>query len=673
MDSIDRYDIQEEIGQGGMSVVYRGRDTKLKRPVAIKVLHEHLAKRETSRRRFQREARAVARLDHPNIIDVYDFSDEAEDASYIVMEYIPGRNLREFVDSHRAPPPEIVSLMGVIIADALEHAHEHGVIHRDLKPENIMVTDEGRLTLMDFGIAHVADAETMTQTGSLLGSPAHMAPEIIDGRDVNESSDVFSLGTVLYYLSTGKFPFRGDNPSHLLREIVEGNFREASAVEPKMSRQLDDLINRCLQRHPEDRPVSIGALRESLLQSVETLGPDVSPGEELNKYFQDPESYVSDFEERVVPKLVELGDRCTDAGATSDAFHYFNRVLAYDPSNERVTEALDDLHARQRRPFRTAVGAGIGIGLVAGVVAIAFFADPFDQTTRQSTEQFRNAIDRARARARAAAHGYATSTVTARNTDAITSRMLAEQSAVRLLSRAGGLIDAGATDGEPEPLVSSASVATADRNASDGGNPPDESQLETDAPLARGPDAGSSLAGGPADPDTGTTAEPDASERYTYTFRVLPLAATVFIDGEEYSVPAVHRGIDLAPGSHRIRVESEGCRTYESSFHVDGPSDETRRIVLQWKDAFVTVESDVPAVVYLNGKRSNPVKIGAHGNDARLRIPFGKADAPGSRTRQQVALEVRPRDNMQLVRRQTVTVRPGDSTSLTVNFQNGLE
>ncbi len=667
MDSIDRYDIQEEIGQGGMSVVYRGRDTKLKRPVAVKVLHEHLAKRETSRRRFQREARAVARLDHPNIIDVYDFSDEAEDASYIVMEYIPGRNLREFVDSHRAPPPEIVSLMGVIIADALEHAHEHGVIHRDLKPENIMVTDDGRLTLMDFGIAHVADAETMTQTGSLLGSPAHMAPEIIDGREVNESSDVFSLGTVLYYLSTGEFPFRGDNPSHLLREIVEGNFREAGAVEPKMSRQLDDIINHCLQRHPEDRPASIGVLRESLLQSVETLGPDVSPEEELNKYFQDPASYVSEFEKRVVPKLVELGDRCAEAEATSEAFHYFNRVLAYDPSNERVTEALDDLHARQRRPFRTAVSAGIGLGLVAGVVIVAFFAEPFDQTTQRSAEQLRQTIDRAQARARAAAKGRTASTVTARNIEALTSRLLAQRSAVRLLNRAGGLVEAGVSDGDPEPLVSPASVATASRDAAD------DSPTRTDVAPAQRPDAGSSLAAGPANPDSGIAPQPDASERYTYSFRVLPLAASVFIDGDEYSVPAVHRGIELAPGAHRIRVESEGCRTYESSFRVDGPSDETQRIVLEWKDAFVTVESDVPAVVYLNGKRSNPVKIGAHGNDARLRIPFGKADAPGSRTRQQVALEVRPRDNMQLVRRQTVTVRPGDSTSLTVNFQNGLE
>ncbi|HZI05251.1 MAG TPA: serine/threonine-protein kinase, partial [Archangium sp.] len=171
--NIGRYRILEELGSGGMSVVYKGLDTALDREVAVKVLHPHLANKSESRRRLAREAKAVARLHHPNILEVFDFSAEGAQDAFLVTEYVRGRTLKEYVDElGRLELPELAAMILHEIAAALAHAHESGVIHRDLKPENVMVREDGVLKLMDFGIAKLLDIEErMTVTGALVGSP----------------------------------------------------------------------------------------------------------------------------------------------------------------------------------------------------------------------------------------------------------------------------------------------------------------------------------------------------------------------------------------------------------------------------------------------------------------------------------------------------------------------
>src|ERR1700682_5261125 len=176
-----------------MAVVWRGWDTQLRRTVAVKVLHAHLHAREEIRKRFDREAHAVARLHHPFILDVYDFSGPQADPSYLVTEFISGQTLRVFAEAHPFDPPELAAACLLPIAEALQHAHEAGVVHRDLKPENVMVRDDGGVKLTDFGIAALIDRDDrMTITGSLVGSPAHMAPEIIEGQEAGAEADVFS-------------------------------------------------------------------------------------------------------------------------------------------------------------------------------------------------------------------------------------------------------------------------------------------------------------------------------------------------------------------------------------------------------------------------------------------------------------------------------------------------
>src|SRR4051812_4484059 len=185
--TLSRYKLLEEVGQGGMAVVYKGLDTTLNREVAVKVLHPHLADQPESRARLQREAHAVAKLRHENILEIFDYSGPDSPESYIVTEFIHGTTLKSFMTGHPSAIafPEVAEMIVSEVAAALEHAHSLGVIHRDVKPENVMIRSDGRIKLMDFGIAQIVDKERMTVTGQLLGSPAYMAPEHVEGKPID--------------------------------------------------------------------------------------------------------------------------------------------------------------------------------------------------------------------------------------------------------------------------------------------------------------------------------------------------------------------------------------------------------------------------------------------------------------------------------------------------------
>ena len=654
-ESVQRYEILEELGQGGMSVVYRGRDTTLNRDVAVKVLHEHLAKKEENRTRFRREAQAIARLQHPNVLDVYDYSSEDDDKSFIVMEYIPGQNLRDFVDEHDHPPPEIAAMIGAVMADALAHAHEHGVIHRDLKPENVMISENGEIKLMDFGIAHVVDAETMTQTGSLLGSPAHMAPEIIDGKDVNRRSDIFSLGTVLYWLSTGDFPFKGDNAPHLLRQVLQTNYREPETVEPRLPRSLARAICRCLSREPDDRFQTVPDLREALADTLEVLGDEVDVHSELSEFFDDPQSYRQQFEAIVVDRLVSLGRTAMEEGRVPAAIAHFNRVLAYDPDNEVVQEELEELNAREITPRQYAIGAAVAAAVAAIVLYVSLAPSTGDdEFDRVETSVF-DALSAARnVHSRAAANelGVNWATSTRERSSRLMARSMARRAARLATSTTISVASSFSSDAEGSSQTP-VSVSTSPSRS-------EESEPAT-------PDAGSSADVGVSG-DTGATPEPEPPETFTYKFKVLPLAASVYLDGERHSVPDVLNGVSLEKGIHRIKVVSPGCHPYQKRFRVDGPRSDRMSIVLEWKDASIQVLSNRSAVVYLNGNKSRPFQIGANGANARIRVPFGKADSDGRTSKKTLTLEVRARDNLKLVRRQEVKLRPGERTSVNINF-----
>ncbi|MCB9538006.1 MAG: serine/threonine protein kinase [Myxococcales bacterium] len=345
---LGRYTLDDEIGRGGMAVVYRATDPVLERKVALKVLHPHLASREDARARFSREARAVARLQHPHIVEVFDYAPPESDRAYIVTEYIDGPTLRGFVERHPVRFPEVAALILVPVCEALGRAHEAGIVHRDVKPENIMIRPDGTPVLMDFGIAQMVDMDTLTATGTMLGSPAHMAPEVIDGARVDHRSDLFSVGTVLYWLVCGALPFTAPNPAALFRRILEGRYDPVLQRRPHAGRRVARLIEQLMALDPAERPQSASEVADGLRALLDEVGiHDVDA--ELEAFFGDPEVYQDGLARRLLTAYVTGARRALDAKLTGRALDFIDRALALDDQDEAARALLARVERGRRR------------------------------------------------------------------------------------------------------------------------------------------------------------------------------------------------------------------------------------------------------------------------------------------------------------------------------------
>lgn len=363
---LSRYRLLQEVGQGGMAVVYKATDTTLNREVAVKVLHPHLAGQEESRARLQREAHAVAKLRHENILEIFDYSGPDSAESYIVTEFIHGRTLKNFLVDHPLPFPEVAEMIASEVARALEHAHQAGIIHRDVKPENVMIRDDGLIKLTDFGIAQIVDKERMTVTGQLLGSPAYMAPEHVEGRPLDFRTDVFAVGILTYQLATGQLPFRGKNPHEVLKRIAECRFQPADAVNALVGKRLNRVIDKALQREPDARYADVGELRRELMEDLADAGVEDARAE-LGRFFADPKGWAKAFKPRLVAALTASGKARAAAGRTAAALELWGRALSHEPRNEELRTLVDGVAAHQRRAHlvRRAVVVGGALVVVA--------------------------------------------------------------------------------------------------------------------------------------------------------------------------------------------------------------------------------------------------------------------------------------------------------------------
>ena len=372
-----RYRLIEEVGQGGMAVVYRAKDDTLKRDVAIKVLHRHLSAERESKVRLEREAQAVAKLRHDNILEIYDYSGGDAEAAYIVTEFIDGQTLKQFLGDHAVRHPEIAALIAAELAGALQHAHGLGVIHRDIKPENVMIRKDGMLKLMDFGIAQVIDLERMTVTGQLLGSPAYMAPELVEGKPLDVRTDVFSVGILLYQMATGSLPFSGKNPHEVLKRITEGRFADPRGLNPLISAGLARIIARALARLQSDRYDTMAAMEADLNAELADAGLGPSR-EELVSYFGDPERYEKALPSRMTPALTATAERHMAEHNAAHAMECWNRVLAYAPHDPVVTAALRrwEDRGRRRRMARMGVGAAALAGMAVAAIELMVHQPP---------------------------------------------------------------------------------------------------------------------------------------------------------------------------------------------------------------------------------------------------------------------------------------------------------
>lgn len=275
---LGHYRIVEEIGAGGMGVVYRARDEHLDRDVAVKVLPAGMLGDESARKRFRKEAHSLSKLNHPNIATVYDF-DSQQGIDYLVMEYVPGITLRNRVSEGPLAEVEVIRL-GTQLAKGLTAAHERGIVHRDLKPENLRLTLEGRLKILDFGLAELIRPLTDLRTtdssiSPIAGTLPYMAPEQVLGGHVDQRADLFSFGIVLYEMSTGQHPFAEVEPSHVAAAILHRLPAPPASMNPEVSAELGRIILKCLEKEPEKRYQSARDLAVDLRRT--TLGVYSAP------------------------------------------------------------------------------------------------------------------------------------------------------------------------------------------------------------------------------------------------------------------------------------------------------------------------------------------------------------------------------------------------------------
>jgi serine/threonine-protein kinase len=287
---IGRYEILEEIGRGGMGVVYKGRDPNIGRLVALKVIslsfEADQALAEEMRERFKREAGAAGVLQHPNIVSIFD-AGEDEGVPYMALEYVEGTTLDSLMcQCDFLPVDQVCSIMSQA-ARGVGFAHQKGIIHRDIKPANIIVSAAGEAKIMDFGIARVSGSD-LTQKGMVLGSPSYMSPEQVTGQAVDHKSDIFSLGVILYQLLTGEKPFPGENPTAVSYRIVRVDPLEPSQINPVINPAFNQIIARALAKRPEDRYESA----EEMARDLEMLGagkplapppPPAAPSDDITR------------------------------------------------------------------------------------------------------------------------------------------------------------------------------------------------------------------------------------------------------------------------------------------------------------------------------------------------------------------------------------------------------
>jgi len=273
--TLGRYDIQAVLGKGAMGVVYAGMDPRLHRKVAIKTILKSALDEDTAREytmRFDREAQAVARLNHPNIVQVYDFGAEGE-VAYIVMEFIQGKELKDFFDANeRFDIKEAVHIMGEL-CEALHFAHEAGIIHRDIKPANVMIDNKGRVKLADFGVARITDADRSasekTQAGAIVGTPAYMSPEQIEGGEIDRRTDIFSAGIILYQFLTGEKPFTGTSTWTIAKKILQDEPVMPSRLNTNISPLFDAIIAKALAKNMTQRYQTARDLGTDLKNALE--------------------------------------------------------------------------------------------------------------------------------------------------------------------------------------------------------------------------------------------------------------------------------------------------------------------------------------------------------------------------------------------------------------------
>ena len=358
---LGRYEVIGELGQGAMGVVYKARDPLIDRVVAIKTINLGLAldEKDEYEGRLYQEAKAAGRLNHPNIVTIYDVG-KSGDVAYIAMEFLEGRELRDIMNERGVLPVEQVLDVTAQVALGLAYAHEHGIVHRDVKPSNIMLVRDGHVKITDFGIARMASAAVRTQTGMVLGSPKYMSPEQVMGKDIDQRSDIFSLGVMLYELLTGQAPFDGENVNAIMYQTLNVLPAPPNTLNPVVPEMVNFIVAKALAKGIEDRyqsaedfAVDLRNCRDSSSRSsqrIEVLKPLAGAGKKISDSVDIAGRIGTHEADQNSASTVRLSPLFDSAAATM-------RLAALTATSEDVDELSKTFH--MARPSAEAIREGV--------------------------------------------------------------------------------------------------------------------------------------------------------------------------------------------------------------------------------------------------------------------------------------------------------------------------
>jgi serine/threonine protein kinase len=270
-EKIHSYQVNAHLGQGGMGTVFRATDTMLGREVALKMLHPQLTMQPLFLDRFKKEARVLAQLLHPNIAVIYNFIEQGGN-HFMVIEYVEGTNLDDLLKKHKALPLQFVVPVFIQALEGLQHAHKKNIFHRDIKPANLMLTPDGTIKLMDFGIAKVAGEQKVTQVNKIVGTVEFMAPELIQGKDASSASDIYAMGVTLYEMILGKLPFESDTDFNLMQAILKKKISPPDKLNAAVPKVLSDIIMKAVDKKPENRYADARAFQQALVTAFPGYG-----------------------------------------------------------------------------------------------------------------------------------------------------------------------------------------------------------------------------------------------------------------------------------------------------------------------------------------------------------------------------------------------------------------